>query len=51
MQTPPSTGAAAGPQLRDLADDALRYWEPRRIAYNLSDEIYPAVGSGLASAA
>jgi len=35
MQTPQSTGAAAAPQLRDLVDDALRYWEPRRIAYNL----------------
>jgi hypothetical protein len=34
MQTPqvPVPGA---PQLRPLLDEALRYWEPRRIAYNL----------------
>lgn len=35
MQTPDSAGATGAPQLRDLVDDALRYWEPRRIAYNL----------------
>lgn len=35
-----STAASAGdplapPPLRALLDDALRYWEPRRITYNL----------------
>jgi hypothetical protein len=27
--------ANAPPQVRALLDDALRYWEPRRILYNL----------------
>jgi hypothetical protein len=35
MQTSQSTGAAGAPQLRDVLDDALRYWEPRRVVYNL----------------
>ena len=35
MHTPDAAGAAGAPQWRDLLDDALRYWEPRRIAYNL----------------
>jgi hypothetical protein len=37
----------APPPLRTLLDEALRYWEPRRIAYNanywIADEIYPYV--------
>ena len=30
-----SPPAGDGPALRALLDDALRYWEPRRILYNL----------------
>jgi len=30
-----SQPAGDGPALRALLDDALRYWEPRRILYNL----------------
>ena len=31
----PSQPAADPPALRDLISDAIRYWEPRRIGYNL----------------
>lgn len=41
MDTPQSTSSspstpAGTPSLRDLITDAIRYWEPRRIAYNLA---------------
>ena len=36
MTTPPLPDLPnAPPQVRALLDDALRYWEPRRIVYNL----------------
>jgi hypothetical protein len=35
MPTSQSAGAAGTPPWGDLLDDALRYWEPRRIAYNV----------------
>jgi hypothetical protein len=41
VDTPQSTSSspstpAGTPSLRDLITDAIRYWEPRRIAYNLA---------------
>ena len=53
--TAPTSSPPPGPlPLHVPLDDALRYWEPRRIAYNLllavllanywiADEIYPYV--------
>ena len=35
MTTPAPQSAASAPALRALLDDALRYWEPRRVLYNL----------------
>jgi hypothetical protein len=35
MTAPASSQPPDQPPLRVLLDDALRYWEPRRIAYNL----------------
>ncbi len=36
QSAPPSTRPSAEPPaLRDLISDAIRYWEPRRIGYNL----------------
>ena len=32
----PGGGAGTLPRLGDLVADALRYWEPRRILYNLT---------------
>jgi hypothetical protein len=32
---PPENNPAPSPNLREIFADAIRYWEPRRIAYNL----------------
>jgi hypothetical protein len=32
---PPGAGASPSAAARGLVDDALRYWEPRRLIYNL----------------
>jgi len=34
MAIPDSAGTRGTRSLRELIDDALRYWEPRRIVYN-----------------
>jgi hypothetical protein len=35
MHQPESLPAAATPPFREVLTDAIRYWEPRRIVYNL----------------